>query len=204
MYVARLLYPVKVLGPGNRVGIWFNGCTHFCKGCSNPELWELQNRYKVSLENVIKLIERITEHHKVDGFTITGGDPFEQAEDLEKLVNYLSTITQDIIIYSGYKFDYLNDKHHSILEKIAVLIDGEYIEEKNENCFMKGSTNQNIIVLNQSYKDMYDNYLINGENEIQNFTTTDGVISVGIHRRGYEQELNDLMNKMGLEETNNG
>ena len=190
MYVARLLYPVKVLGPGNRVGIWFNGCTHFCKGCSNPELWELQDRYKVSLENVIKLIERITEHHKVDGFTITGGDPFEQAEDLEKLVNYLSTITQDIIIYSGYKFDYLNDKHHSILEKIAVLIDGEYIE--------------NISVLNQSYKDMYDNYLINGENEIQNFTTTDGVISVGIHRRGYEQELNDLMNKMGLEETNNG
>ena len=154
--------------------------------------------------SIIKLIERITEHHKVDGFTITGGDPFEQAEDLEKLVNYLSTITQDIIIYSGYKFDYLNDKHHSILEKIAVLIDGEYIEEKNENCFMKGSTNQNIIVLNQSYKDMYDNYLINGENEIQNFTTTDGVISVGIHRRGYEQELNDLMNKMGLEETNNG
>ena len=98
----------------------------------------------------------------------------------------------------------MNDKHHSIIKKIAVLIDGEYIEEKNENCFMKGSTNQNIIVLNQSYKDMYDNYLINGENEIQNFTTTDGVISVGIHRRGYEQELNDLMNKMGLEETNNG
>lgn len=203
MYVARVLYPVKVLGPGNRIGIWFNGCTHFCKGCSNPELWEFQDRYKVSLENVIKLIEIITENHKVDGFTITGGDPFEQSEDLERLVDYLTTITQDIIIYSGYKFDYLDDKYPSILEKIAVLIDGEYIAEKNENCFMKGSTNQNIIVLKPNYKDMYDNYLVNGENEIQNFTTIDGVISVGIHRRKYEQELNDLMNKMGLEKTNN-
>lgn len=203
MYVARVLYPVKVLGPGNRIGIWFNGCTHFCKGCSNPELWEFQDRYKVSLENVIKLIEIITENHKVDGFTITGGDPFEQSEDLERLVDYLTTITQDIIIYSGYKFDYLNDKYPSILEKIAVLIDGEYIAEKNENCFIKGSTNQNIIVLKPNYKDMYDNYLVNGENEIQNFTTIDGVISVGIHRRKYEQELNDLMNKMGLEKTNN-
>lgn len=203
MYVARVLYPVKVLGPGNRIGIWFNGCTHFCKGCSNPELWEFQDRYKVSLENVIKLIEIITENHKVDGFTITGGDPFEQSEDLERLVDYLTTITQDIIIYSGYKFDYLNDKYPSILEKIAVLIDGEYIAEKNENCFIKGSTNQNIIVLKPNYKDMYDNYLVNGENEIQNFTTIDGVISVGIHRREYEQELNDLMNKMGLEKTNN-
>ena len=203
MYVARVLYPVKVLGPGNRIGIWFNGCTHFCKGCSNPELWEFQDRYKVSLENVIKLIEIITENHKVDGFTITGGDPFEQSEDLERLVDYLTTITQDIIIYSGYKFDYLNDKYPSILEKIAVLIDGEYIAEKNENCFIKGSTNQNIIVLKPNYKDMYDNYLVNGENEIQNFTTIDGVISVGSHRRKYEQELNDLMNKMGLEKTNN-
>lgn len=203
MYVARVLYPVKVLGPGNRIGIWFNGCTHFCKGCSNPELWEFQDRYKVSLENVIKLIEIITENHKVDGFTITGGDPFEQSEDLERLVDYLTTITQDIIIYSGYKFDYLNDKYPSILEKIAVLIDGEYIAEKNENCFIKGSTNQNIIVLKPNYKDMYDNYLVNGENEIQNFTTIDGVISVGIHRRKYEQELNDLMSKMGLEKTNN-
>lgn len=203
MYVARVLYPVKVLGPGNRIGIWFNGCTHFCKGCSNPELWEFQDRYKVSLENVIKLIEIITENHKVDGFTITGGDPFEQSEDLERLVDYLTTITQDIIIYSGYKFDYLNDKYPSILEKIAVLIDGEYIAEKNENCFIKGSTNQNIIVLKPNYKDMYDNYLVNGENEIQNFTTIDGVISVGIHRRKYEKELNDLMNKMGLEKTNN-
>lgn len=204
MYVARLLYPVKVLGPGSRIGIWFNGCTHFCKGCSNPELWEFQDKYQVSIENVIKLIERITENHKVDGFTITGGDPFEQADDLERLVDYLVTITKDIIVYSGYKIDYLNDKHPSILEKIAVLIDGEYIQEKNENCFMKGSVNQNIIVLNQYYKDIYNKYLMNGENEIQNFTTTDGVISVGIHRRGYEQELSDLMEKMGLEETNNG
>lgn len=36
MYVARILYPVEVLGPGKRVGIWFSGCPSKCKGCSNP------------------------------------------------------------------------------------------------------------------------------------------------------------------------
>ena len=44
MYVARILYPVKVLGPGNRIGIWVSGCNHRCKGCSNPELWKQEER----------------------------------------------------------------------------------------------------------------------------------------------------------------
>lgn len=36
MYVAGILYPVEVLGPGKRIGIWFSGCLSKCKGCSNP------------------------------------------------------------------------------------------------------------------------------------------------------------------------
>ena len=40
MYVSRVLYPVNVLGIGNRVGIWTSICKHKCIGCSNPELWE--------------------------------------------------------------------------------------------------------------------------------------------------------------------
>lgn len=204
MFIARLLYPVKVLGPGKRIGIWFDGCRHFCKGCSNPELWEFQEQYKVSMENVIKLIRSISDKYTVDGFTITGGDPFEQAEDLEILLGYISEISTDIIVYSGYKYDFLSKKYPSAMKKIAVLIDGEYIEEKNDNCFMRGSSNQNIVILASEYKKKYEDYLKNSENEIQNFTSADGVISVGIHRRGYNDELNGLMNKMGLEVTDNG
>lgn len=204
MFIARLLYPVKVLGPGKRIGIWFDGCRHFCKGCSNPELWEFQEQYKVSMENVIKLIRSISDKYTVDGFTITGGDPFEQAEDLEILLGYITEISTDIIVYSGYKYDLLNKKYPLAMKKIAVLIDGEYIEEKNDNCFMRGSSNQNIVILASEYKKKYEDYMKNSENEIQNFTSADGVISVGIHRRGYNDELNGLMNKMGLEVRENG
>lgn len=199
MYIARILYPVKVLGPGKRIGIWFNGCSRGCKGCSNPELWDFMERYNVSIDNVIQLIKSITDEHSVDGFTITGGDPFEQAEDLEKLLEYIIEFSSDIIVYSGYDYAFLRSKYPSVLDKVAVLIDGEYIEEKNNDCFMRGSSNQNIIVLNSVYKEVYEEYLQNGENEIQNFTSSDGVISVGIHRKGYEEDLNSLMNKMGLE-----
>lgn len=79
MNVARILYPVKVLGPGNRVGIWLCGCSRACKGCSNPELWEQRPEYEVSPIEVCKLIQKIVSSHTIDGFTISGGEPMDQA-----------------------------------------------------------------------------------------------------------------------------
>ncbi len=199
MYIARILYPVKVLGPGNRVGIWFDGCSHACKGCSNPELWEFQEKYSTSIDMVIKLLNTIKESQVIDGFTVTGGDPFEQPEDLRQLLKYVKTVSEDILVYTGYDYSYLQKNYSNILELITVLIDGMYIEEKNDNSFLKGSSNQNIIILDESYRNKYEQYLTDGVNEIQNFTAKDGVISVGIHRAGYEEELDTKITKMGLE-----
>lgn len=39
MYVARILYPVEVLSPGKRVGIWLSGGPSKCKGVQQP--WTL-------------------------------------------------------------------------------------------------------------------------------------------------------------------
>ena len=102
MYVARSLYPVKVLGPGERIGIWFCGCPRRCEGCSNPELWNFQEKYKTSPETILSLIEKISAKNKVDGFTITGGDPIFQTEDLLRLLEEIKKISDDIIIYTGY------------------------------------------------------------------------------------------------------
>ena len=122
MYVARVLYPVEVLGPGKRVGIWFCGCPRRCKGCSNPELWEFQERYKTTPETVFELIQTIAKAHVIDGFTITGGDPMHQSEDLQKLLNLLKDISDDIIVYTGFEHRDLNP---ASLANISVLIDGE-------------------------------------------------------------------------------
>lgn len=202
MFIARILYPVKVLGPGNRIGIWFDGCKHGCKGCSNPELWAFQDRYSVSLENILNLVSSISAKHDVDGFTITGGDPFEQPDDLKLLLKELKKISDDIILYTGYEYDFLNKEYGDILEEITVLIDGPYVEEKNSNCFLRGSLNQRIIILDQKYSAFYEEYLKNGINKIQNFTSQDGIISVGIHRVGYDTELDSKMLQMGLEDSN--
>ena len=195
MYVARILYPVEVLGPGKRIGIWFCGCPRRCKGCSNPELWEFQERYKTTPEAVYALVDRIAAKHQIDGFTITGGDPLWQPEELKKLIKLLSGISTDILVYTGYKIEELSS---SALQGIAVLIDGEYIEEQNNNCILRGSANQRIHILNSSFQKTYLDYCANSSNQIQNFSTADGIISVGIHKPNFLSDLNNTISEKGL------
>ena len=198
MYIARILYPVKVLGPGLRIGIWFNGCIHHCKGCSNPELWEIQDRYNVSLKTVKDLINKIASEHVVDGFTLTGGDPFYQPEALKELLPVLQEISDDILIYTGYDYEDVSGKYPELVSYASVLIDGKYLEDRNNGCILRGSDNQRIFV-SDHFKDKYDTYLSNTKNEIQNFTTRDGIISVGIHSRDFDKEMQEKLNERSVQ-----
>ncbi|WP_339316397.1 4Fe-4S single cluster domain-containing protein [Paenibacillus sp. FSL R10-2734] len=195
MNIARILYPVKALGPGNRIGIWVSGCPRRCLGCINPELWEQRSEYEITLSNLKELIGNVVDTHNVDGFTITGGEPMSQPQELAELITYLKTISRDIIIYSGYKYDELRLQNSCFIDEIlgtaAVLVDGVYIEELNTNVALRGSENQNVIVLNNEYKAFYENYMKTADNKIQNFTTTDGIVSVGIHRREFKKNISN-------------
>ena len=195
MYVARVLYPVEVLGPGKRIGIWFCGCPRRCKGCSNPELWELQDRYITSPKQVFELVMQIAKSYPIEGFTLTGGDPLYQADDLQELIRLLQTISDDILVYTGYSITEINSEY---LRGIAVLIDGEYIEGRNNDCILRGSDNQIIHILDPNYKEKYEEYLLQSTNQIQNFMTSDGVISVGIHKPNFMNKLQKAVSGKGL------
>jgi anaerobic ribonucleoside-triphosphate reductase activating protein len=199
MYVARIIYPIRVLGPGKRVGIWFAGCHHACKGCSNPELWEVRASYQTTAATVLKLIEEIGHKHPIDGFTITGGEPFDQRVELAELLKGLVRWSEDILIYTGYEWSELTGADaDEVLRRAAVLIDGRYIEEQNEQKALRGSANQRIHYLKPEYRTGYEEYLAHHQNEIQNFTALDGVISVGIHRAGFNGDLDQAMQERGF------
>lgn len=189
MNVARILYPVEVLGPGKRLGIWVCGCRRGCKGCSNPELWVQKPEYEVTVEDLMSLVSRISDSHKIDGFTISGGEPMDQPEGLSQLITQLSAYSKDILIYTGYRIDELKKREdpatNIILSRAAVLIDGEYREEENMDVLLRGSSNQRIHILIPEMAEGYEKYLASAHNQIQNFTTLNGVVSVGIHRKGF-------------------
>jgi anaerobic ribonucleoside-triphosphate reductase activating protein len=147
----------------------------------------------------MKLVNHISGTQVVDGFTLTGGDPLVQSEALAQLLPKLSEITDDILVYTGFDFDTVKKQYPELVSKIGVLIDGKYIESRNTGIPLRGSDNQNIIVLKEQLQTKYRDYLDAAQNEIQNFTTLDGVISVGIHRPGYDMQVDALLRQKGLE-----
>ena len=196
MFVARILYPVQVLGPGNRVGIWVSGCPRRCEGCANPELWEQKESQNISMESLLDLVAGIADKHPIDGFTITGGEPFFQHEALEILLGALSKWSQDILVYSGYHRGEIES--FASLEHIAVLIDGPYIQSQNKGLTLRGSENQTIHILKKEFEQRYHLYLQDKYSKIQNFFHRDSVISVGIHRPDYKTSLDTYTKNKGL------
>lgn len=144
--IARIYYPVEVLGPGKRVGIWTLGCDRGCRGCISPELREYDERREVRPEDVALMLDRIP--GKIDGFTVSGGEPFYRPASLAALLRVLTRYSDDIIVFTGYTLEELlsmEDPYVSeALADISVLIDGPFEAEKNDCQGLRGSANQRI------------------------------------------------------------
>ena len=98
----------------------------------------------------------------------------------------VADISQDVILYTGYQIKELTSETQiKLLDRISVLIDGEYKEELNDGAFLRGSSNQIIHILNDQYCDKYEKYIRGNHNEIQNFMINNEVISVGIHNKEF-------------------
>lgn len=203
MKVARIIFPIKVLGPGDRVGIWLAGCPHRCKGCSNPELWDSTTVQDISPMAVIEVVKKITDNIAF-GVTITGGEPFVQCEELCLLTKKLLELTDDILVYTGYTLEKLRASGNSyvfeVLNSVAVIIDGKYIEGENSAQPLIGSANQKIHYLKSGFKSVYQEYIANmhGKSLIQNFASNNSVISVGIHSPNFNAEFESRMKMYGL------
>jgi anaerobic ribonucleoside-triphosphate reductase activating protein len=147
---------------------------------------------------VLKMIRMIAGENPVDGFTLTGGDPFLQPEALEELLDPLREISEDILVYTGYLAEDLKKRYPELLARIAVLIDGPYMEERNHALPLIGSDNQRILFLREEYRERYAPILAQETSRIQNFRVRDGIISVGIHRPDYAQQLKDAAQRKGF------
>lgn len=175
--IARIFYPVTVLGPGKRIGIWTAGCNNNCRGCISPELKNKENGIEMSTNDIISIINKIDD--EIDGITISGGEPFLYPLELLDLVIALERITKDIIVFTGYNYDVLiHDKDTSnVLQHISVLIDGIFDDTKKDKHGLRGSINQQIIVLRNQEKYSHLEYC---DREIQTVLYKNKLLSIGI------------------------
>lgn len=183
LYIDRLLWPVTALGPGQRIALWISGCTHHCYNCANPELWEKKPSQKIPIKKLQNILTSMCTEKKVDGLTITGGEPFDQSAALIALLDGIAVFFPDVLIYSGYPKEELEKSpiRKELLRRVDVLVDGPYKDELNKpSIVLRGSENQKIYYQNQSIKEKYETYLRKGR-QIQNFVYDYKIISVGIH-----------------------
>ena len=177
--LARMYYPVKVLGPGRRVGIWLNGCRKNCSGCISPELKVYDPSKEITVDNIISIISTIND--RIDGFTISGGEPFFNPIALKALVQALSAINDDILIFTGLTFEELKSQNSSDIDSVlcvcAAIVDGPYIKELKAHNGLRGSTNQRLLVF--KYHDRYKE-LETADRSLQTIVYNNSVLTIGI------------------------
>jgi anaerobic ribonucleoside-triphosphate reductase activating protein len=189
MLISRVLHPITTLGPGERLAIWTIGCTKRCMHCANPDLWNIDYSRDVNIYEFIESIEAALGNNKVDGVTITGGDPLEQVAELNILLSNLRYITDDILVFTGYTLDEVqselsSDDYKTLIDNVSVLVTGRYVDDLNDNtCPLRGSSNQQLVFFDESKKSIYRDYL-NRNRIIQNVYIGSRMLSVGIHNKG--------------------
>lgn len=132
-------------GPGLRIVVWTQGCPHHCEGCHNPQTWDYQGGELYDIDDLIKQIQN---SHLQDGITLSGGEPFEQAEALIPIVKAAKDKQMNVWVYSGYTLEQLkaDTSKYELLKLVDILVDGRFIfSQKDFRLWFKGSKNQRII-----------------------------------------------------------
>lgn len=153
--VAQLILGSRANGFGNRDVIWVQGCSIKCKGCNNQHMWSYEKKHLIPVSKLAtKVINRTGE---IEGITISGGEPIEQAQAVSQLLKTIKEKGLNTIVYSGFTYKKLIDLNdfwiNELLKYTDILIDGKFEQTQyNDNQKLYGSDNQKIIVLNDKYK----------------------------------------------------
>ena len=142
--VISIVESTSVDGPGLRTTVYCAGCGHRCKGCHNPQSWDINSG---TLTDVTILADRLLATG--EDITFSGGDPMFQAEAFGELAATIkSKSNRNIWCYTGYKIEQLMrmPKAMELLKNIDVLVDGQFeLALRDENLLFRGSSNQRLI-----------------------------------------------------------
>ncbi|MGM0651736.1 MAG: 4Fe-4S cluster-binding domain-containing protein [Bacillota bacterium] len=143
-------------GPGVRLSVYFQGCSHCCPGCHNPETHDHDAGYEITIARLVDIIESCK---FLDGVTFSGGEPFEQAPAAAAIAREVSACGFNLVLYSGYTFEqllrasYSDPDIHCLLNSAYLLVDRPFIQsEQDFNLAYRGSRNQRLIDLPRSLK----------------------------------------------------
>lgn len=144
-------------GPGLRFVVFAQGCRHNCPGCHNKHTHDFHGGI---LTTVDALVDQIRKNPLLDGVTLSGGDPFEQAEGFAELAKAVKGMGLNVVTYTGYTYETLMEEKithkgwGALLRATDILVDGPF-DEKLKNLLLpfRGSENQRMIDIGRSMRE---------------------------------------------------
>ena len=154
--VARTVPETRAEGPGARFAVWVQGCTIRCDGCFNPQLW---GAIGGTATDPRALADQAATAG-VEGVTLLGGEPFEQAPALAEFAALVRADGLSVMTFTGYEREFLESGDapagaRDLLARTDLLVDGPYrADAKDFTRPWVGSTNQRFHFLTERYRDL--------------------------------------------------
>lgn len=154
MFIAvnKAHFPVTVLGPGRRLGIWLQGCSIRCRGCVSRDTWDEDAGRLLPVDALLDWCRGVA-GACLDGVTLSGGEPFDQPQALQCLLNGFAAwrtrdaLDFDLLCYSGWPMRELERRHPRVLALLDAVIPEPFIDARPTARPWRGSENQPIVPL---------------------------------------------------------
>lgn len=198
-------WPVTVLGPGRRIGLWLQGCSIHCPGCVSQDTWAKDATRRIPVADLIAWCRRVS-GGTPDGVTISGGEPFDQPAGLRAILVGLGAwrrekaLDFDILCYSGYALGRLEKRHADLLALLDAVIPEPYLDQLPQGNVWRGSRNQPLVPLSERGRTRYAAYVdapVEGK-QMQASVEGGRVWMIGIPGRGDMAAVEALCASRGL------
>jgi|TARA_B110000902_G_scaffold27549_1_gene29865 anaerobic ribonucleoside-triphosphate reductase activating protein len=172
LHVGHISKHSSIYGPGIRYVIWTQGCTLACKGCWNTQFWPQKGGKSIGVN---ELVEEILSVQGVEGITLLGGEPLQQADATLELIQSMKRNGLTVFLYTGYSPDEFDETMQACYDNCDIVVSGRYVESlRDTNLRWRGSSNQKISCPTEKYS-LED---LNEQNEIEFVVNEDGTIEM--------------------------
>lgn len=201
LQVSRVHAPITTLGPGRRLGIWFQGCSIGCAGCISRDTWAVSGGASVSVSEVMNYFESKVDALSLTGVTISGGEPFEQPDALLELLGSLREVRSkneiDILCYSGFPLKRIKRQFFDQMRLIDALIPEPFIGRREETARWRGSANQPLVLISDLAHQRYTT-AAKGADAMQVVVADQNVWMVGVPHSADMVRLTRMVADRGL------
>ena len=152
--IAAVVPVTEAEGPGARFAVWVQGCAIRCLGCCNPHMFDAEGGEAVEPEDLLARLDEV--RGRVEGITLLGGEPFEQAAALVPFVRGARERGSSVVAFSGYRIEELRRDRppgaRELLDAVDLLVDGPFVTSlPGSRRRWAGSDNQDFHFLTDRY-----------------------------------------------------